>query len=91
MHSAIQLSLTEEEKMAIGKVAALESELRKKREVGLQEAFTPPTAAQQVPVKGLPSHGHMECQPAHPSAVGEEEGDIEEGDILTEGTPLVYQ
>lgn len=88
VHSTIRLSVAEDDRAAIKKVASLEAKLRRNREVELQDALTPPNAP-QVPAEGLPSESSTSGtgdQPSHDS-------DVEREEVGTsmEGAPLVYQ
>ena len=89
IQSAIQLSATEKDGEVIEKVAALEAQLRDKREAELQEALTLPMpleqAAAESPPLELPTSG-AEDYSSHCNNVRREEGGA-----LMEETPLVYQ
>ena len=89
VRSTIQPPVTEEDRAAIGKVAALEAQLCDKRTAELQEALTLPTPSERVatnhPIPG-PAASTAEDQSSHHS-----NSEQEEGDIVMEETPLVYQ
>lgn len=89
VRSTVQPSITEEDRAAIGKVAALEAQLRDKRTAELQEALTLPTPSKRV------ATNHPIPRPAASTAEDQSSyhsnSEQEEGDILMEETPLVYR